>query len=1085
MADWPLSSATRNIARRKRSSLRKSAPVPAPSEGDLVEAERRQVSVLFVDVVGFTAFSERSGDEAAYDLIQVLSKLMEASVREHGGVVESHTGDGVMAVFNSSTAFEDAPLRACRTALAIFDRLKAVVGEIESKHRTRPRLRIGINTGPAVVGQMESGSDGRTTVLGDTVNVAQRLQSLAEPDSVFISEATQSLVEGQVKSVFVGDRLIKGKADAHKVYRLESIYQGATRFEGAVRRGLSAFIGRERELDELERSFAATRDKVRVIDIVAEAGMGKSRLLHEFRLRIDPDLQFVLSGACSPDGQDTPFLPFIEVVRNSFQVRSGEAETEVLRKLETGLAALGLQTNQNLSLLLNLLGLKAPQAALAGLDTMLVGLRTRELLSNLLEARCRLSPVAMLIEDLHWIDRGSEELLGSIVSNVTNVPLLILHTRRPEYEPPWLDGSRVAKLQLEPLPAGNIRRLASARLGVDALSDPLARLVTEKAEGNAFFAEEIVAFLLERGALRSAGREMEIDPQAVTHALPARVQDLLTARINRLRPQDRSLLQAASAIGRRFNIELLAAASDDEVDLNDRLAATHAADLTYPEPSPGEHAFRHALLRDALYHGLLTDGRTRLHLKIAQAIERRAGDRVTEVVELLAHHYSLTDQDDKAFLYLTKAAAKSLGIYSIDEAGNYFAKALALLDASPDCADDEMIRDMLTDYTLYLNLTLQTKKLTSVVERFDPILTRIKDSYKNALIRHHYVLALTWSSRFKEAQTAQKTSFAMADRLGDLHSRAYTLASAIHLSSFIDPYPVEEYDALGQEATAAALKLDDAYLIHNVLASIGWDDLTRGRIAKAHESAQRFMATGRQMNDPRSMGYALALEAWVALTSDDYAAALDSAESSIKIARAPFELVTAKTAKYIALVLLRRPGSMASLREFMDECSANGWLAHHAGCEGFLGVALVRNGEIGRGIDWIKEATLRRERDGMRASADWYRMFLCEIYLQIILGKATLPAKTIAKNIAALAKIKLIGRRFIVSTVANIRKNPHFEAEGYHIGRCEMILGELLKFDRKREGAISHLTEARRIMSQYSRTSMLSRVEADMAEIQS
>jgi hypothetical protein len=176
---------------------------------------------------------------------------------------------------------------------------------------------------------------------------------------------------------------------------------------------------------------------------------------------------------------------------------------------------------------------------------------------------------------------------------------------------------------------------------------------------------------------------------------------------------------------------------------------------------------------------------------------------------------------------------------------------------------------------------------------------------------------------------------------------------------------------------------------------------------------------------------------------------------------------------------------LLSLQEFMDECSTNGWLTHRTGCDGILGVALVTNGEIGRGIRSIKKAILRREKEGRRAPADWYRMFLCEIYLQIILGGETQPIKTIVKNIVTLLKVKLFGRQLIFSMIANIRKNPQFEANGYHIGRCEMILGELLKFDNKRERAIWHLSEARRIMSQYSRTSMLSRVEMDLAEIES
>ncbi len=229
---------------------------------------------------------------------------------------------------------------------------------------------------------MEDGADAGVTVLGDTVNFAARLQALAEPDSVFMSEATHRLVQGMVEASFAGEHQIKGKAEPQKTYRLDAIRQGATRFEAAVSRGLSAFVGRERELEVLERGLDKARSQLRVIDLVAEPGMGKSRLLHEFRQRIGKDRAFILSGSCSPDGQQTPFLPFIEVVRGSFQVSAGEAENEIARKLEMGLTVLGLHSLRNLGLLLHLLGLKAPDGSLTGLDGVLIGLRTRELCSN-------------------------------------------------------------------------------------------------------------------------------------------------------------------------------------------------------------------------------------------------------------------------------------------------------------------------------------------------------------------------------------------------------------------------------------------------------------------------------------------------------------------------------------------------------------------------------------------------------------------------------------------------------------------------------------------------------------------------------
>ena len=259
---------------------------------------------------------------------------------------------------------------------------------------------------------------------------------------------------------------------------------------------LSTFVGRGRELELLERALEEARSAMRVIDIEAEPGIGKSRLLYEFRQRIGKERALLLTGSCSPDGQQTPLLPFIEVMRGSFRLSAGEAEKDVAHKLEIGLTALGMHSLHNLGLSLHLLGLKAPEGALTGLDGVLIGLRTRELLQQLLEPRCRLSPVVMVIEDLHWVDSVSEEVLGKIVGSEAKLRLrlrlrlLLLTTRRPEYAPPWRDRPAVTALQLEPLPAGDIRRLVQTRLGAESLPEALARQLAEKAEGNPLFARK-------------------------------------------------------------------------------------------------------------------------------------------------------------------------------------------------------------------------------------------------------------------------------------------------------------------------------------------------------------------------------------------------------------------------------------------------------------------------------------------------------------------------------------------------------------------------------------------------------------------
>src|SRR5262249_54873059 len=277
-----------------------------------------------------------------------------------------------------------------------------------------------------------------------------------------------------VDTSFMGEQTIKGKSEPQKVYRLDAVRVGATRFEAAVSRGLSTFVGREREMEVLERGLDKARTEFCVIDVAAEPGMGKSRLLYELRHRIGKEAAFVLSGSCSPDGQQTPFLPFIEIVRGSLRISAGEAEKDIAQKLEMGLTTLGLHSLRNLGLLLHLLGLKAPEESLTGLDGVLTGLRTRELLQQLLEARCRLSPVVMIIEDLHWVDSAPHDLLGRIVESEASLRLLLVTPRRPEYVPPWLDRAAVAELRLEPLPIGHIRRLVQSRLGVDVLPETLA-----------------------------------------------------------------------------------------------------------------------------------------------------------------------------------------------------------------------------------------------------------------------------------------------------------------------------------------------------------------------------------------------------------------------------------------------------------------------------------------------------------------------------------------------------------------------------------------------------------------------------------
>jgi hypothetical protein len=890
-------------------------------------------------------------------------------------------------------------------------------------------------------------------------------------------------VQGLVDATFTGEHTIKGKTDRQKVHRLDAVRQGATRFETAVTRGLSTFVGREREMEALERGLDKARSELCVIDVAAEPGMGKSRLLYEFRQRIGKDRAFVLAGNCSPDGQQTPFLPFIEVVRGSFRIRAGESEKEIAQKLESGLSDLGLQSIRNLGLLLHLLGLSVPDGALSGLDSVLIGLRVRELLQQLLEARCRLSPVIMIIEDLHWIDSASEELLGKTLDSKIKLRLLLVTTHRPEYTPPWRDRPAVTSLSLERLAVGDMRRLVQARLNVEALPEGVARHLTEKAEGNPLFAEEIVSYLTERGILRTSNGKLEFDDSTVTGALPASVQSLLTARVDRLSPNDRALLQAASVIGRRFDPLLLAVAVNG-TDVDDRLAAMQSLDLVHRVGKSDDYSFKHALVRDALYQSLLSEARSALHAKIGKEIERRGGNRLPEVAEILAHHFSHTNMADKAFAYLLMAGSKALDIYSLDEATTHLTSALALLDQHPTCASDNEFAKFFSAYSILLSLSNRFKVLIDTLERHLPRIDHLGDDPSALLIRTHYVGALANNARYRDAAAAQPKTLEMAYRLGDSKSKARALASEIWVSLIVDPKPLNSFEALKRETIDAASESADAYIQHGTGAALAWAELHKGRINEARAAAREFMRVGQQLNDPRSTGLGLSILAWIALLSNSYAEALEYSERSLTVAITPFDKGSAIRGKGAALVLLGKTEDGAKLlEERRRQDVADGYNYGQTGLDATVGVCKIFQGNMAEGIRIIEHTILQEENEGYRVAADWHRLFLCEVYLQIIAGNEKLPLPVLLRNLPILLTVIVTGPSRIRTLVAHAIKNPQFDPNGHFVGWANMILGLLYKIKKKPTLATQHLTEARRIISEFGESPMLARIETALAEI--
>jgi tetratricopeptide (TPR) repeat protein len=711
------------------------------------------------------------------------------------------------------------------------------------------------------------------------------------------------------------------------------------------------------------------------------------------------------------------------------------------------------------------------------LDDVLIGLRTRELLQRLVEARCKVSPVLMLIEDLHWTDSASEELLGKIVDGDSKLRLFLIYTHRPEYAPPWLNHAGFTKLHLEPLPAGDIRRLVQGRLGAETLPEVLVRQVAEKAEGNPLFAEEIVSFLSERGILHAKDGKLEFDAGAVAAALPASVESILNARVDRLAPKDRTLLQAASVIGRRFKPDLLAVVLG-ETEIDGRLAPMQALDLIRLDGRSSDYVFKHALVRDALYQSILTERRQELHSKIAKEIEGRGGNRLGEVAEVLAHHYSRSNHTDKAFEYLSMAGGRSLGVYSLDEAGKHFTAALAVLDKNPKCASDDQVTDFLALYMRLLTLGERHRVTIEVCGRYLAHIDRSRSDQK-AFIRTGYFNALILNGRYREAVALQQSS--------ETPDRRFVLLYKAVFSAFISPMPLYEFELVKREALILFSETTDPYYQNGIRWLIGIDEVTRGRLNEARNLARELMQVGQSLDDPRSIGLSLLLLSMIALASGSYAEALEYSEQSLSVAITPNEQINASGGRAWALVALGRIEEGARvLEEFRSHCDANGHVYALNGSEVALGICKIFQGRIANGIHVFEKAISNGEKYGFKIWADAHRLVLAEVYLQIIAGgdaNVKVPLATLLRNLPVLLNVMLTASSRIRALISRVLENSHFDPEGVHVGHAKMILGLLYKSKKKRALAVQHLSEAKCILSQFGQTPILARVDTALAEL--
>jgi class 3 adenylate cyclase/tetratricopeptide (TPR) repeat protein len=668
-----------------------------------MEGERKQVTVLFADVAGFTSLSEKLDPEEVRDLIQPVINIMAEEVHAYEGTVAQFTGDGLMALFGAPLAHEDAPQRAIYSAVAMQRRL-GEYGEKLSSKSIDLQLRIGINTGLVIVGRIGDDLSMEYTALGDTVNLASRMESAAEPGTVQVAESTFRLTEGYFEFQDLGETSVKGKDIPVRAYRVLGPGPAKTRIDASLARGLTPFVGREWEIENLTRAFNQARTgQGQVVGVVGEPGMGKSRLILEFREALPSNEHTYLEGNCIHYGEAIAYLPILGILRNYFDVSEGEQEEESKRKMDAKLYQLNAELSRTLPPLQELLSITVDDESYLSLEPAQRRERVFEAIRYLLIAESQRNPLILAIEDLHWIDKTSEEFLASLIDSIPGASILLLLLYRPEYTPAWVSKTFYSQIRVEHLPEVPSIELAKAILYEGEVSPELSDFIVGRTAGNPLFIEELTRGLLEAGSIVKDNQHYVLSATPSDIQVPDTIQGIIASRLDRLPEEIKETVQVASVIGREFSLRLLGEVTDITKPLKSTLMQLQSLEFIYemslfPEP---EYIFKHALTQEVAYNSLLLKRRKEMHGRIGQAIERLYPDNLEEFYEILAYHYSRSEDTEKAIHYLRLSGDKAARDYANWEAFNFYKEAIRVLDDQPE--SDENRTEKMAVYLSVLN----------------------------------------------------------------------------------------------------------------------------------------------------------------------------------------------------------------------------------------------------------------------------------------------------------------------------------------------------------------------------------------------
>jgi class 3 adenylate cyclase/tetratricopeptide (TPR) repeat protein len=1033
-----------------------------------LEGERKQVTVLFADLKGsMELLADRDPEEARKILDPVLEWMMEA-VHRYEGTVNQVMGDGIMALFGAPLAHEDHAVRACYAALRMQESVQKYAEEVRRSHAAVVKIRVGLNSGEVVVRAIGSDLHMDYTAVGQTTHLAARMEQLADPGAIVITPDTLALAEGHVEVKSLGPVPVKGLADAVEVYEVTGAGPARTRLQAGARRGLTRFVGRDAEIGHLRRVLdQAAAGHGQVAAVVGEAGVGKSRLTYEFTHSHRVQNWLILEASSVSYGKATSYLPVIDLLKGYFKIGDRDDHREIRAKILGRALGLDRALEPLLPPLLALLDVPIEDPAWQNLDPPQRRQRTLEAVKRLLLRESQVQPLLVVFEDLHSIDGETQALLDSLVESLGSARLLLLVNYRPEYEHRWGTKTAYSQLRLDSLPAESAAELLAALLGPDPGLAPLTQMLVKR--GNPFFLEETVRTLVETGALAGERGAYRLTRPVEALQVPATVQAILAARIDRLPPEEKRLLQAASVIGKDVPMALLLAIADaPEHEVRAELMHLQAAEFLYETRlfPDLEYTFKHALTHEVAYGSLLHDRRRQLHAAIVEAMEHHYAGRLSEQAERLAHHAVRGEAWEKAVTHLWQAGRNARARSAYRQAVAFLEQAVETLTRLPDTAEnaalgiDLICRD-LSDPLVILD---ETQRLLKHLREAARLAEKVGDRARLANVLARTLWPLRADGQYARAVEIGERALALAKEVGDARLKAL---AGMELSSLHDTRLAE---ALLTEALFALDSLpagtsdpDSVWLRRRILENLARVMTTTGRYQEAVAHGEEALRMAEDLGHSAPIAWTLGRLGRVYCCRGDVNRAIDLCTRSLALARE------------------------RGVHNVIQWSSAS------------LGVAYTLDGRTTEAVARLEEAVAAGE---STSSLDPYTL--------VSLGHAYLSAGR-SEDASRCAREALVmcrqrTRRDVEADALHLigdlaaRREPASEEAMTHyrqalaladelgmrplVAHCHLGLGKLYLRTGKREQAQEHLTTATTMYREMDMRFWLEKAEAEVKELQ-